>query len=376
MKHKALTAGEALSLAGKVDPKYRSVWDGRPAEDQAALAKYFLPHDSGKPHLTPTRPRIIKWYCPFAPQSEFPSGHRYCINVYTGCAHQCAYCYAASYAPENPACKKRFEELIQRDMEDLEEFDVPAAPVHLSNSTDPFQPLEAINRHTRCALEQILAHRHRFTTVTMITKNPMLAARDGYLDLFRKLMEVPTNHPRLERFRQAGGPYFCVEVSLAFWQEAARKTYDQGAPTIESRKEGIRAIRNGGIPVVLRIDPLFPRSPLREDKTLADFGLPEAQTIGDLESLVAFAREAGIRHVVYSPAKIVQPRGRKLFEVMRAMRSAYECVAWPERLRFHAGSWRLPPDVAKARVTQPFLDICSRLQVRAKHCMQNLIETP
>jgi hypothetical protein len=150
MREKALPIEDALSLAAKIDPKYRPVWNGRPAEEQAALANYILPHGSRKPSLTPTRPRIIKWYCPFASQSEFPSGHRYCINVYTGCAHQCMYCYAAAYEPVQPACKNRFEALIQRDVEDLERFGVPPAPIHLSNSTDPFQC--AGGRSTACRL--------------------------------------------------------------------------------------------------------------------------------------------------------------------------------------------------------------------------------
>ena len=165
---------QALSLASRVDPQYRPVWEGRPPEQQAALALYFLPHQSAKGTLTPTRPRVIKWYCPFACQSGFPSGHRYCINVFTGCAHKCEYCYALGYSPDNPSCKKDFQKMILRDMEDLDQFDVPPAPVHLSNSTDPFQPLELNAGHTRYALERLLVHRRRFTTVTILTKNPLL----------------------------------------------------------------------------------------------------------------------------------------------------------------------------------------------------------
>lgn len=125
-------------LIGRIDPKYRPAWTAMSAVHQQALAKYFLPHRSSKSLLGPTRPRVMKWYCPFTCQKAFPSGHRYCINVYTGCAHQCVYCYAACYQPVDARPKKDFEIQFCRDLHDLEEFDVPAAPVHISNGTDPF----------------------------------------------------------------------------------------------------------------------------------------------------------------------------------------------------------------------------------------------
>jgi DNA repair photolyase len=378
MKTNSIASSNAPSVWERIDTKYRPVWDGRRREDQMALAQYFLPHGSQKHVLSPTRPRIVKWYCPFASQQEFPTGHRYCINVYTGCSHRCVYCYAAGYERAQANIKKDFQTLILKDMQDLQRFDVPPAPVHLSNSTDPFQPLEREFSHTKCALEQILANRHRFTTVTILTKNPLLAAQPDYLDLFRELADLPAHHPRHEEFTGKGLPGFVIEVSLAFWRETARSVYDPGAPTVEERIQGIGLLRQAGIPVVLRIDPLLPRSPLRErpPATLAEFGLEEAQTLEDLESLVAFAKAMNARHVVYSPAKIVKPRGAGLSETMQALRAAYQAVAGPEKLVWRGRSWRLPQDVAEARVVRPFLEICQRHGVRAKYCKQNLIETP
>jgi DNA repair photolyase len=369
---------QALSLAARVDPQYRPVWEGRAPEQQAALALYFLPHHSAKATLTPTRPRVIKWYCPFACQSEFSSGHRYCINVFTGCSHRCEYCYALGYSPETPSCKKGFEQMIDRDMDDLERFDVPPAPVHLSNSTDPFQPLEADSGHTRYALAQILAHRRRFTSVRILTKNPLRPIQLGYVELFKNLMELPPDHPCAAAFKQQGLPGFCVEVSLAFWREEARGAYDPGALAVEERKAGIRALRQAGIPVVLRIDPLFPRVPLRPSpaRAYASFGLVEPQSAEDIDNLVGFAKAVGALYIVYSPAKLVQPRGRKLSAVMQAMRRVYDCVAAPDKPVFRGGAWRLPDAVARTQVTEPFLEICRHFGVATKYCKHNLVETP
>ena len=142
----------------RIDPRFRVVWEQSSPAVREALSKYFLPHHSRIAMLQPRRPRVIKWYCPFAHQHTFSSGHRYCINVYTGCSHDCAYCYAASYEPACASPKRDFEKLLQKDLEDLERFQVPPAPVHISNSTDPFQPLELRLRHTKLALEIGRAH--------------------------------------------------------------------------------------------------------------------------------------------------------------------------------------------------------------------------
>jgi DNA repair photolyase len=354
-----------LALARRVDAKYAPAWRDKPPREQAALAMYFLPHGSKRAALCPTRPRVVKWYCPFASQNSFPSGHRYCVNVYTGCAHACEYCYAAAYEPPRPGVKRDFAGLLQKDLADLERFDVPAAPIHLSNSTDPFQPLEATAGHTQLALREILRHRHRFTSVVILTKNPRLAVELGCTELF-----VQLTSPKAA---------FFIEVSLAFRRDEARQAYDPGAPSVQERMDGIRQLRQAGVPVVLRIDPLFPRLPLSGTPTAAatyqDFGLSEPQTLDDLEQLVAFGRQVGVHHVVYSPAKIVQPRTRPLSAVMQGMRSLYESLAAPERLTFRGGSWRLPP-AAQSAITNPLLDLCRRHNLPAKCCKQNLIETP
>jgi DNA repair photolyase len=365
-------------LIDRVHPNFKPVWDGLDQEkDRLALAAYFLPHRSQKQVLAPTRPKVIKWYCPFAAQCDFPSGHRYCINVFVGCSHRCVYCYAASYQPKEATCKKDFEKGVDKDLEDLERFDVPPAPLHLSNSTDPFQLLETHTGHTQYALERVLAYRHRFTTITCLTKNPNLPVQLGYIPLFRQLGEQSTPPLHDENQHNRNVPLFQAEVSLAFWREEAATAYDPDAPSVEERIEGIRALREAGIPVVLRIDPLLPRSPLPvyPPKTLDDFGLCEAQNLDDLERLVAFAQEVDVRHVVFSPAKIVRPRRGRLHPLMQAWRQVYVEMSAPKKPVWRSFSWRLPAPIAEQHVTGPFLAICQKYGVEAKFCMKNLVET-
>jgi DNA repair photolyase len=104
-------------------------------------------------------------------------------------------------------------------------------------------------------------------------------------------------------------PPLQVEVSLAFWNEEAAAIYDPHAPCVRKRIEGLHALRAEGIPIVLRIDPLFVRLPFGPGTThcLKGFGPSEAQTEENLRQLVSLARDLSVRHVVFSPVKIVHP---------------------------------------------------------------------
>jgi DNA repair photolyase len=179
---------KGLSLAERVHSKYRPVFEKLSEADRAAVSLYFLPHGSKKDVLEVTRPRVVKWYCPFADQRESPSGHRYSINVYAGCEHRCEYCYAAGYVGGDARCKNRFREDLVKDLDALDDYGVPPAPVHLSNSTDALQRLEVEHRHCLFALEKLDERRHRFTTVTLLTKNPAMLLDERYIDVLRRLI--------------------------------------------------------------------------------------------------------------------------------------------------------------------------------------------
>jgi hypothetical protein len=209
-----------------------------------------------------------------------------------------------------------------------------------------------------------------------LTKNPAGLMDARYVEVLKRLNELPADHACGAEFSREDAPPLRIECSLAFYDDRHRRLLDVAAPSVESRMEGIRFLRAEGLPVVLRIDPLFPRDPLPGGKTLADFGLPDVQPLSDLEKLVRFAREVGARHVVYSVAKITRPRQRALPGVMQKMKQVYRHLASPDRPVFRGGSWRLPEAIASQRVVRPFLELCRRHGVRAKPCRANLISTP
>lgn len=152
---------------------------------------------------------------------------------------------------------------------------------------------------------------------------------------------------------------------------------EPGAPSVARRIEGIRALRAAGIPLVLRVDPLFPRSPLPEPagRSLADFGLTEAQRPEDLQALVELAARLDLRRIVFSVLKIVPARSGSLAGSMQAMRAVYAACAAPARVPFRSGSWRFPADLAEAHIVQPFVRLCEAARVQVRHCMGNLLQT-
>lgn len=344
-----------LELAARVDPKYAPVWQGRPASEQAALARYFLPHRSAKDVVGVTRPRVVKWYCPFADQRHFPSGHRYCINVYTGCSHGCVYCYAAGYLAMDANPKADFRRQLLRDFADLDAFDVPPAPIHLANSTDAFQgAMEETHGDTLFTLQQLASHRRRFTTITLLTKNPRLLTRDEYIDVLREL-------------HQPAAP-LVLEVSLAFWRESIAKAYDPGAPSIRQRRTAIGKLRQAGLPVVIRVSPTYPIG-------IDPPGQACPQTAEDMDQLAAFAAEVGAVKLVHTPAKIVRPKFGRLHPLMESMLGLYRRLSRPGQPDFKGGSWRLPHPVAERCVVQPLREICARRDVPLDFCMAHLLAT-
>lgn len=138
----------------------------------------------------------------------------------------------------------------------------------------------------------------------------------------------------------------------------------------------IRQLRQQDLPVFLRIDPLFPRDPLGGGKTMADFGLPDVQSMSDLEGLVTFGHEVGIHGIIYSVAKITRPQQGGLSPVMQRMKQVYQHFSAEERLAFRGGSWRLGENVANEQIVGPFLELCDQYAMPAKACKANLIATP
>lgn len=165
------------------------------------------------------------------------------LNLYSGCAHGCLYCYA-------PACLHRHRDVFHADVrprEGIIEALRRQAPkyagtdkrVLLSFTSDPYQPAEEQEGLTRQALEMLAEHRIPFQ---VLTKGGMRAVRD--FDLF-----------------ESADGWFAT--TLIFTEEASRVEWEPDAAPLQSRIEAIQEAHRRGIKTWVSVEPVVdPRQAL------------------------------------------------------------------------------------------------------------------
>ncbi|MCE5209727.1 MAG: radical SAM protein [Chloroflexi bacterium] len=162
----------------------------------------------------------------------------YVINPYTGCQHNCTYCYARFMKrftghPEPWGqfvdVKITAPELLQREI-------IRKKPdrVWMSGVCDPYQPLEAKYKLTRQCLE-ILAQNG--WPVTVQTRSP-LVVRD--IDILKK------------------GKDFDVGFSVTTADDRIRRLFEPSAPPIEARIKALDELHQAGIRTFVMIAPMLP----------------------------------------------------------------------------------------------------------------------
>jgi DNA repair photolyase len=221
------------------------------------------------------------------------------------------------------------------------------------------QPLERAHQHTQFLLEHLRAYRQLFTTITILTKNPVFLCEPNYRELVLSLAPLR------------------VEVACPFFRDEARRYYEPAAPPVQSRLEGIRALRDIGVSVSLRIDPIFPKDPLPQalfgTRTMADYNIGKGQREEDLEELIGFASSVGCQRIIVSPLKLVVGRfGRS------ALNDSYLPLfrdACGGHLVKKGTSYRLPWSLYHDLIRKP-VELARSKGIEMIYCKDNLTTTP
>ena len=152
------------------------------------------------------------------------------FNPYTGCDHQCIYCYASSYIPSFSDCrpKKDLLAVLKREAAKLN-----GETISIANSSDPYPRAEASAGLTRRCLE-ILAESN--CKIQIITKSNIVVRDDDLLS------KVPST----------------VALTITTDDDNIAKLIEPHAPLPSQRLRAAQDLIKKGIPVSVRIDPIIP----------------------------------------------------------------------------------------------------------------------
>jgi len=170
------------------------------------------------------------------------------FNPYTGCDHQCIYCYASSYIPSFNDCRPKKDQLsaLKREAAKLN-----GETISIANSSDPYPRAEASAGLTRRCLE-ILAESN--CKIQIITKSNIVVRDDDLLS------KVPST----------------VALTITTDDDNLAKLIEPYAPLPSQRLRAAQDLIKAGIPVSVRIDPIIPfvnDEPQKLIATLASIGV-------------------------------------------------------------------------------------------------------
>ena len=152
------------------------------------------------------------------------------FNPYTGCEHGCIYCYASSYIPNFFDCRPK-KNLISRLMKEAK--DLNGELISMSNSSDPYPPMERRLKLTRKCL-QILSKAN--CKLQIITKSD-LVVRD--IDVLKKMRSM-------------------VAMTITTIDEEIARKLEPRAPSPSRRLKAIEKLVESSVPVAVRVDPIIP----------------------------------------------------------------------------------------------------------------------
>ena len=131
---------------------------------------------------------------------------------------------------------------------------------------------------------------------------------------------------------------------------------EPGAPRVSERRVAVEKLVRAGIPVTLRIDPLFPRGVK---------GCTEYQGLeGDLIPLVKWAAHSGIKSVISSPLKLVYRRNTAK-EFNRSVIPVFHKIR---------GNYRRMPQALQTRLISDLKHLCDEAGLDFQHCFKNILQ--
>lgn len=167
-------------------------------------------------------------------KSNLPASD-YVANPYTGCSHQCRYCYA-SFMKRFSGHSEEWGTFL--DVKNYESDKLPKKlenkTILLSSVTDPYQGCEITYHKSREILELL---QNTEADIEILSKS----------DLMLKDLELLKSIKRLK-----------VGISLCTLDDSFRKIIEPFAPSVQRRLNALKTLHENGISTYLFISPIFP----------------------------------------------------------------------------------------------------------------------
>lgn len=324
-------------------PRDQALFDGLNPEEVRGFFEYLFTEPSTPGKAPSLRSSLaISLYDPFCDRRVYPLGILWQCGPYSGCSHNCAYCYGRSYLPNfelGGRAKSGFRSRLNRCLMKMKELGLPPRHLSVGNSTDALQEhLESKHRDTLFLLERVYENRTLFGSICMLTKNPGV------------LLDDP-------RYVSAIlGAAVEIQVSLAFYRDEPARQLEPGAPLPSDRRKAAEGLTEQGVKVALRLDPLFPR------------GIPDCKEYQSLEldivPMIGWAKTAGVEYVISKPLKLPK-KGSCDPQLHDSLQPAFP--------KCHGCYWRMPTEL-QGTLMSDVREICSAHGLRFTHCFHNILE--
>jgi DNA repair photolyase len=168
----------------------------------------------------------------------------YCLNPYTGCQINCAYCYARLFMRRYSGHSEPWGEFVDVKVNAPEilkkQLDkAKRGTVWISSVCDPYQPLEGKYRLTRSCLKE-------------------LAKKDFPVNIQTKSKLVLRDVDLLQEFK-------AIEVGCTITtdDEQVAKLFEPGAASVEERLRALETIHASGVNTFAFVGPVLPGNPER-----------------------------------------------------------------------------------------------------------------
>jgi len=254
------------------------------------------------------------------------------VNVYTGCAFQCKYCYARAYIRDfnRPRCKPDFKENLEEDVERALQLGLNKLPVGISNSCEPFQPLEDKYKHALFAIKLLTDNDFH---LIIITKNPSKLTEPEYLDAMDPKRTF-------------------IEVTIPFLDSRFFEPY---APPTMERIKSITALNELDYTVAVRVDPIVP-----------SYGSIPGQSPSEVETLIDQLHKAGVRFIIAKCLRLVGATTKAYPEFYHALRPYYQLNG-----KWTKNCYELKNEV-KQELHKPVYQACVKRGILYSTCMDEV----